>query len=241
MSNTSPRYYSGDKPNPKAHEILFTLSQTFHLQPSDYSSLMVQKEKKNPFETLVVTVLSQNSTDKLAVKSFENLDVALGGISPRKLALAPIRKIRDAIKIGGLQEQKASGLKNLSRKLLKEYNGKLDQILDKPFDEARDLLMQLPQVGPKTADVVLVTAAGKSTIPVDTHVDRVSRRLGLAPLKGGYEKVRQSLQSLYKPSEYHRVHLLLIAHGRAYCAAQNPKCSVCPVENYCPYPYKKKE
>lgn len=236
--SVSPKFYSGNKPNRKAREIFLTLSKTLHLQPRDFSALKVQKETKDPFETLVVTVLSQNCTDKLAVKAFEKLNSALGGLTPKKLALAPLRKIRDAIQIGGLQEQKAPGLKQLSRKLMKDYNGHLDRILDKPFDEARELLMDLPQVGPKTADVLLVTSAGKPTIPVDTHVDRVSRRLGLAPLKGGYESVRQSLQSLYKPSEYHRVHLLLIAHGRSYCTAQRPKCWICPVRRYCPYPYK---
>ncbi|HZD13370.1 MAG TPA: hypothetical protein VE177_07630, partial [Candidatus Binatus sp.] len=114
----------------------------------------------------------------------------------------------------------------------------LDQILEMSFDEARNTLMSLPQVGPKTADVLLVTVTGKPTIPVDTHVDRVSRRLGLAPLKGGYERVRESLQKLYKPSQYHRVHLLLIAHGRTYCTARRPKCPICPVNLVCPYPYK---
>src|SRR2546422_8870960 len=98
--------------------------------------------------------------------------------------------------------------------------------------------MDLPQVGPKTADVLLVTSAGQPTIPVDTHVDRVSRRLGFAPLKGGYEKVRASIQSLFPRIKYLQVQLLLIAHGRADCTALRLNCLTCPVRNYCLYPRK---
>lgn len=94
--------------------------------------------------------------------------------------------------------------------------------------------MEMPGVGPKTADVVLLFSEGKPTIPVDTHVNRVSRRLGLAPCEGGYEDVRLSLQSLFQPKDYLSVHLLLISHGRKTCKARNPHCNVCPINAYCP-------
>jgi endonuclease-3 len=101
-------------------------------------------------------------------------------------------------------------------------------------DEARKKLMELPGVGPKTADVVLLFSANQPTIPVDTHVNRVSKRLGLAPANGDYEAVRLSLQSLFEPKDYLAVHLLLIAHGRKTCKAQHPCCHQCPVYDYCP-------
>ena len=94
--------------------------------------------------------------------------------------------------------------------------------------------MELPGVGPKTADVVLLFSANQLTIPVDTHVNRVSKRLGLAPVKGDYEEVRLSLQSFFNPKDYLAVHLLLIAHGRTYCKAIKPRCTNCPVNTYCP-------
>jgi endonuclease-3 len=94
--------------------------------------------------------------------------------------------------------------------------------------------MELPGVGPKTADVVLLFSANQPTIPVDTHVNRVSKRLGLAPANGGYEEVRLSLQSLFDPKDYLAVHLLLIAHGRKYCKARQPLCPECPLNTYCP-------
>ncbi len=94
--------------------------------------------------------------------------------------------------------------------------------------------MQIPGVGPKTADVVLLFSANKPTIPVDTHVNRVSKRLGLVPVDGGYEDVRKSLQALYAPADYLSVHLLFIAHGRKTCKAPRPLCRQCPVNQYCP-------
>jgi endonuclease III len=234
------KFYGGDRPNPRARATINVLSKVFTIKPSQFASLKVQKRQHDSFKTLVVTILSQNSTDRSAVKAFEKLDDAIGGISPETLAAVPVQRIRNAIAIGGLQWHKAPALKQLSRTILEQYAGDLDQILGKPFDEARELLMDLPQVGPKTADVLLVTSTGQPTIPVDTHVNRVSRRLGLAPLKGGYEKVRESLQSLFPREKYHQVHLLLIAHGRAYCTALRPKCPTCPVRKYCPYPDKTK-
>ena len=118
--------------------------------------------------------------------------------------------------------------------LLEKFGGSLEPILSLPLDEARKTLMELPGVGPKTADVVLLFSANQPTIPVDTHVNRVSKRLGLAPANGDYEAVRLSLQTLFEPKDYLDVHLLLIAHGRKYCKARQPHCLECPVNNYCP-------
>jgi endonuclease III len=100
--------------------------------------------------------------------------------------------------------------------------------------EARNALIQFPGVGPKTADVVLLFSANQPTIPVDTHVDRVAKRLGFVPSNSGYEAVRQNLQSLFEPRDYLMVHLLLIAHGRKYCRARHPLCDECPISAYCP-------
>lgn len=94
--------------------------------------------------------------------------------------------------------------------------------------------MEMPGVGPKTADVVLLFSANKPTIPVDTHVNRVSKRLGLAPANGDYEEVRLSLQSFFNSKDYLSVHLLLISLGRKYCKARRPLCQKCPVNTYCP-------
>ncbi len=150
------------------------------------------------------------------------------------LADAQTTEIEECIRVGGLYQSKAKTIQSASKVLLEQFGGSLNSILSLPTEEARKALMAMQGVGPKTADVVLLFSAGKPTIPVDTHVNRVSKRLGLAPQSGGYEEVRLSLQSHFEPKDYLSVHLLLIALGRKYCKAHNPRCSACPVNAYCP-------
>jgi endonuclease-3 len=150
------------------------------------------------------------------------------------LAKAKISEIEDCIRVAGLYQSKARAIQTASKIILERFGGNLNSILALPVEEARISLMEMPGVGPKTADVVLMFSAGKPTIPVDTHVNRVSKRLGLAPQKGEYETVRQSLQSLFQPKDYASVHLLLIALGRKTCKAHKPQCQTCTVSNVCP-------
>ncbi len=231
------KFYTGDEPNPAARRIFKVLRKRFRIRVEEFASLKAAKEFGDAFSTLVMTILSQNSTDVSAIRAFQRLETSVG-ITPQLLASADVDDIEKAIRVGGLQRTKSKAIKQLAKAVLERFEGKLDTILNLPLDEARETLMSLPKVGPKTADVLLVSVGGKPTVPVDTHVNRVSRRLGLAPLKGGYEDVRQSLQKLYPPTQYHELHLLLIAHGRRYCTARKPLCPICPVRNYCPYPDK---
>jgi endonuclease-3 len=122
----------------------------------------------------------------------------------------------------------------LSNFVLKRFNGSLDFVFSDPVLQARAKLMSLPGVGPKTADVVLLFSAGKPTLPVDTHVYRVARRLKLAPINGGYEAVRSSLESSLAPEDYLPAHLLLISLGRSFCRARNPLHTSCPIRSLCP-------
>ena len=133
-----------------------------------------------------------------------------------------------------MYRNKAKTIRQVSKTIQERYDGDLKPILSLPIEEARKTLMQLAGVGPKTADVVLLFSAKQKTIPVDTHVNRVSKRLGLAPTKGNYEVVRQELQSIYDPRDYMQVHALLILHGRKYCKARAPLCKECPINMLCP-------
>ena len=187
----------------------------------------------DPFKTLIVTIISQNTADRNTSKAFENLSNKLK-ITPEALANAQISQIEQTLKVAGLYRNKARTIKNISRIILEKYHGTLTPILSLPLEEARKALMQLQGIGPKTADVVLLFCAQKPTIPVDTHVYRVSKRLGLAPTEGDYETVRAALQALYDPKDYLAVHVLLIQHGRKYCKARNPLCKQCPVNKLCP-------
>jgi endonuclease III len=191
------------------------------------------KSKRDPFETFVVTVISQNTADRNTERAFETLSKRFE-ISPEALAKADLTQIEEAIRVGGLYNSKAKTIKNAAETILEKYGGNMQSILSLPLEQARETLMEFSGVGPKTADVVLLFSANQPTIPVDTHVNRVAKRLGFAPEKGGYEAIRKSLQALFKPADYLSVHLLLIAHGRKTCKAPRPLCKQCPVNTYCP-------
>ena len=191
------------------------------------------KINQDPFQTLIVTIISQNTADTNTERAFENLSREFE-ITPKALAYAKTSQLEECLRAGGLYKSKAKTIQTASKTVLENFSGSLNSILSLPTEEARKKLMEMQGVGPKTADVVLLFSANKPTIPVDTHVNRVSKRLGLAPANGNYEDVRLSLQSFFTSRDYLSVHLLLIAHGRKYCKARRPLCQECPVNTYCP-------
>ncbi len=191
------------------------------------------KPQTDPFETLIVTIMSQNTADTNTERAFQNLSKHFE-ITPRALASAETGALEACLHIGGLYRSKAKTIQSVSRIVFEKFDGSLKPILSMPLDEARKILLELPWVGPKTADVVLLFSADKPTVPVDTHVNRVAKRLGLAPANSNYETVRLGLQLLFEPKDYLALHLLLIAHGRKYCKARKPICHQCPVNKYCP-------
>ncbi|MCS4540783.1 MAG: endonuclease III [Euryarchaeota archaeon] len=196
------------------------------------SELWDFKKLEDPFECLVWTILSQQTTSKNAEVAFEQLWKKFNNI--QKLASANRTEVSKLIYTAGLSAQKSNYLIKSSREILKKYDGGLKAVLKKPETEARKELMVLPGVGLKTADVILCFAGGRDTIPVDTHVFIVSRRLGLASGKT-VSKVKAELEAVIPPKLRRFGHLLLIQLGRDYCKARNPKCSICPVNKFCTY------
>lgn len=188
---------------------------------------------RDPFKTLITTIISQNTADRNTARAIENLSKHYP-ITPEALANAETSRIEESLKVAGLYRNKSKTIQKVSKIILEKFHGNLNPVLSLPLEEARKTLLQLPGVGPKTADVVLLFCADKPTIPVDTHVNRVSKRLGLAPKDGDYEAVRKSLQPLYNPKDYLTVHVLLILLGRKYCRAGKPLCRECPVNTLCP-------
>ncbi len=225
-----------DSERKRAQEILSILRRTLDIRVKDFATLTVAKESSDSFRTLVVTILTQNCTDVAALRAYRNLDQQIGVTVPQ-LARAKVRTIEDAIRVAGLYKQKARGLKKLSQAIIERYEGDVGKALKGSLDEARVTLQELPRVGPKTADVIL-GVRGRPTISVDTHVDRVSKRLGLAPRKAGYDKVRGALMQLFPRKDRRFVPLYFMAHGRKTCKALRPMCPICPVERLCPYPNK---
>jgi len=210
----------------RANRILKILEDNFSLP--DWTS-----SKREPFQTLIRTVLSQATNDRNRDRAYKNLSEKYE-ITSKALATADVREIEEAIRVGGLYRNKAQKIRELSKAVLERFNGSLDFIYSEPLEKSRELLMSVPGVGPKTADVVLLFSAMRPTVPVDIHVNRVSKRLALAPLHGGYEDVRYALESLYQPDSYLAIHLLLISLGRRYCRARNPLHENCPINSLCP-------
>lgn len=207
--------------------------EILHILQGNFSIPAWARSNREPFKTLIITVLSQATADKNTARAFENLSGRFL-ITPEALAKANVEEIENAIRVGGLYRNKSRVIKAISRVISEQFNGSLDFIYSLPLEEARKILLKIPGVGPKTADVVLLFCAGKPTIPIDTHVNRVSKRLRLVPPKADYEGVRQALEALYSPENYLHVHLLLISLGRKYCKARKPLCKLCPVNTLCP-------
>ncbi len=160
------------------------------------------------------------------------------GITPENLANASLEAIAEAIRPAGMYNQRSRVLKRVSEEVLERFHGSLDDVVKKPFPEAREALMSLPGVGPKTADVVLMFVAGSNIVPVDRHIFRISERLGIVPEKASYGDVRGALEDVSPSDRREDVHVFLIRFGRETCKARNPRCYDCFIEDFCSYPVK---
>ena len=193
----------------------------------------VSEVADDPFRTLVRTIISQSTADVNTRRAYMNLS-RMVELTPKGLAEADINEIEKALFTAGLYRNKSRILKKLAKTIIQDFGGSLDFIYSEPLEDARRKLMSLPGVGPKTADIILLFCANRPVLPVDTHVNRVSKRLGFAPPDAGYEEVRMALQSLYPPQDYFKVHMLFISLGRSFCRARRPMHEECPVNNLCP-------
>jgi len=187
----------------------------------------------DPFRTLVATVLSQNTNDRNGYMAFSALERSVG-VTPERISRAPLEVLENAIRPAGMHRERARKLRDLAVAVVELYGGDLSRALSGDLERARIALMELPGVGPKTADVVLLFCASMPTFPVDTHISRISRRLGLVRSNAGYEEMRSALQSIFNPQDYAIAHRALIQLGRVYCRARNPRCSECPIRDLCP-------
>lgn len=187
----------------------------------------------SPFGTLIHTILSQNTNDRNSDAAMRKLRRRYK-ITPKVLSKARIRDLVPCIRSAGLYRSKAPRIKAVSRIILEQYGGRLAPILRLPYEEAKEKLMQMPGVGPKTADILLAFVAKNPVIPVDTHIARVTKRLGIARANANYEEIRNSLEAVISPEDRLRLHLSIIAFGREICRAPRPRCAICPVNESCP-------
>jgi len=187
----------------------------------EFIAYYVYKKYRKPFPVLVATILSQNTTEKNSFAAWRRLEERLGEVTPEKVLVLG-DELKELIKPVGLQEQKAKAILEAAKKWSE---------LKKAIAEGRrEELLKIRGIGKKTADVVLMTF-GHPAFPVDTHVMRVSKRLGLAD--GNYDSVSSRLAQLFRGAE-REAHMYLILLGRKYCKAKKPRCDSCPLSDLCP-------
>jgi endonuclease-3 len=187
-----------------------------------------------PMDELVLTFLSQNTSDLNSGRAFE----ALKARYPAWQAVldAPTDELVETIRSGGLAQQKAPRIQKALRRILAERGAfNLDFLADLPVDEASRWLTSFDGIGHKTASIVLLFCFNKPAFPVDTHVGRVTRRLGLAGSKDSEEKIKGIWEALAPGEWFYPLHLNLIRHGREVCHAQRPGCAACPLTDICEY------
>lgn len=186
----------------------------------------------DPVDLLVGTILSQNTTDANSLRAFGNLKTAYPDYE--SLLLAPEIQIQEKIRSGGLSEMKAHRIKESLAKI-KADAGSIDLSLlaRLEMEEARGYLLSLPGVGPKTAAVVLLFAYRFAAMPVDTHVFRVSKRIGLVAEDANIEEAQAVLEEITPPGKYMSLHINLIRHGRSICKARKPLHSDCHLREIC--------
>lgn len=189
---------------------------------------------RDPVATLVSTILSQNTNDL-------NRDRAFAQMRERFPTWEAVRdadpaELVEAIRPAGLANQKGPRIQNALR-MITDQQGELslDFLADMETEEARQWLTSIKGVGPKTAAIVLCFALGKPAFPVDTHVHRVTRRLGLIGPETTREQAHTVLEELLPAEIYYPFHLNLIAHGRQICKSRQPRCEVCVLREYCEY------
>lgn len=190
------------------------------------------KPRYDPLSELIYTILSQNTSDVNSHRAFQRLKAAFP--TWKKVMEAPAEEIAGAIQVGGLAQVKAPRIKAVLARIAEE-RGSLDLsfLRDMETAEARAWLKGLAGIGPKTASIVLLFALGKPALPVDTHVHRVTRRLGLIGERDSAEKAHDTLEALLPPEEYYDFHVNVLTHGRRVCTARNPQHDICVVSDLC--------
>jgi endonuclease-3 len=192
------------------------------------------RPRLDPVAELVSTILSQNTNDRNRDRAYDRLLQRF----PTWEAVrdAPAVEVAEAIRTAGLAQSKAPRIQAALRRISAE-RGVIDLafLASLPLEEARAWLTAMDGIGPKTAAIVLLFAFGRPAFPVDTHIHRVTRRLGLIPESASREKAHMLMEALMPPETYYALHLNLIRHGRETCHPRRPACGHCCLLDLCPY------
>jgi endonuclease-3 len=194
----------------------------------------------DPFRRIIITVLSQNTSEVNCIRAYKGL-AAKFEITPEAIARADQEELKEAIRSGGLYNVKSKRIKQLSTVVLEKFGGDLKPVLSLPKEEAKEKLMELPGIGNKTADVLLTdTYSYREVIPIDTHYDRLAKRLGLVKQNAKYDEIQKALINFIPKENRDRVAGLLWLLAKHTCRAKSPKCYECPINPLCTYEKKTK-
>ncbi len=187
----------------------------------------------SPLDGLVATLLSQNTNDRNSERAFYEMKKKFP--SWEMVAKASYESLVDSIRIAGLAPTKATRIKEILSQLKKDF-GKfnLDHLLDWSQPSAKEYLENLPGIGPKTAGCVLAFELGMPSFPVDTHVARITKRLGWFPPSRNPVEIQQEMENLVPSERQAGGHLNFILHGRNTCHARKPACAACTLADLCP-------
>ena len=186
-------------------------------------------------DELIHTILSANTNDVNSGRAFDQLKATFGD-DWDAVRLAPVDAIKEAIRVAGMYNQKAPNIVATLETLKYEHgNYDLRFLAEMPVDQAVAYLTTLPGVGHKTASIVMLFCFNRGAFPVDTHIQRISQRVGMASRRASPAQLKKIWEAALPPATYYALHINLIHHGRTICDARAPQCELCPLQTLCDY------
>lgn len=211
-----------------------TLAPEVHRRLLEIYGYPVWRNRLPAIDELISTILSQNTNDTNRDRAFESLRATFS--SWEAVRDANPEAVIEAIQTAGLANQKGPRIQTILQQLTQEHGSlDLEFLREQSPEEARARLLRFHGVGPKTAAIVMLFSLDMPAFPVDTHIYRVTGRLGLRPPKITAEKAHTVLGQLFPADSYYAAHLNLIRHGREVCQSRQPRCERCPLQDLCPY------
>lgn len=205
-------------------------SEIIKMLESRYPSEFPEHVREDPFKILIGAILSHRTKDEMTDKAYNALFKKYKSI--KSLANAPVREIERLIKPVGFYRVKAKRIKQVAKIISEKYGGVV------PRD--REELMKLPGVGDKTADIVLSFGYGLPEIAIDTHVETIAKRLGIADERDGYAEIKNKLEEITPLEKRSRLNSILVPFGKEICRKPRPRCDICPINRFCKFYQEKK-
>jgi endonuclease-3 len=236
MKSTSPSFLLDNSPADLGEEITEKKLQTKYITQNLEATYGIPRNTSpdDPLDELILTILSQSTSDINSRRAFDSLKKRFRDWEAVRRARPA--SIAAAIKSGGLANTKSVVIKNVLNQILAR-RGKLDMsfLHTVPLDEAREFLLSLKGIGPKTAACVLLFSCNRPVFPMDTHILRITKRLGLVPQKSNDLSAHKIMESLIPPKKHYSLHINFIRHGRKICRSRDPLCDQCSLQEQCEF------